>query len=113
MAVQNNNTVPLVQADADLFADVHAVPLTNEETQAVEGDGLYTIAVFCTIGGYFGAVYLGQYLAEIKSVDMGPYVSPVNSAFNAAGMFTIGGAIGGGIGFGIGAGLSVIFPFLP
>jgi hypothetical protein len=40
----------------DLFAGVNAVPLTTEEAQAVEGEGLFGAIFGAAVGAFIGAV---------------------------------------------------------
>ena len=79
-------------ADLDaLFADVNAVALTEEEAQAVEGEGIFGAIIF----GGFGAC-VGGFLGLTVGVVTGDIKTGTKAGMASGGVI---GAIGGLIGF--------------
>ena len=85
----------------DLFADVDAVALTQEEAQAVEGEGSIGVAILSTAlgaaGGFLGGLAGGA--IQQNAINNRPIAVKVAVVTGTI----VGGAIGAGFGVKVGA----------
>ena len=106
MAASLGNPVPLevkseaaasftLNTDDDLFADVNATQLTDEEAQAVEGEGFWGALIGGIIGGVSSALVLIGTIIENPPTTPKDIIGTTALTIIGVGIGTLGGILAG------------------
>jgi len=85
--------------EGDLFADVDAVALTQEEAEAVEGEGFFGSLLGAVVGGIVGAIVVGAVSNKAQSASASNAVMSPDRAQTVATIITTVGTTAGAAGF--------------